>query len=89
MKVKTTIVITGRQPHTIHIAAVPGTNATTNKTGFLAYGFKANTPEPTDTSSGFKLIDHLFNTEAEALKEGLKIAKAQLKHDYSMYKKMK
>lgn len=87
MKVKTVIIVVGGNAHTIHIAAVPAQNKETLKNGFLALSFKANTPVPTDPKDGFELTNHLFETEDDALKEGLKIARAKIKYQYSEAKK--
>ncbi|HWY09966.1 MAG TPA: hypothetical protein VN026_01515 [Bacteroidia bacterium] len=87
MEVKTVIIVVGGKALTIHIAAVPAYNNGTLKNGFLAFSFKANTPVPTDTKDGFELTNHLFETKDEALKEGLKIAKAKIRHQYSLEKK--
>lgn len=87
MKTKQIIVTPNGNPNSIWIAKVQGTNKETNKEGFIVYGFKANQPEPVDTSNGELLIDTLFEIEIEALKNGEKIVKAQVKADLDRYKK--
>lgn len=86
MNVKTFTIILGSQSFTIHVAAVPGTN-NLNEKGFIAYSFKANIPIPTNLNEGFELHNYLFPTELEALKEGVRIAKAKLRHGFSQSQK--
>lgn len=88
--VKKFIVTHGGQPKVLHVAASPGVNKTSGEKGFIAYGYKADLSEtPTNTNDAMSLVDTLFKTQDEALREGEKIVRDKVKTAYSKFKKSK
>jgi hypothetical protein len=78
MKTKQIIVTINGQAQSVYIAADAGVDKIGNK-GFVVYSFPAKQPEPTDIRNESLLIDTIFKTEDEALKEGEKIVKEKVK----------
>ena len=70
-----------------HVAACSGVNKNTGEKGFIAYGYDVNLDtRPTDTKNAKMLVDTLFETEAQAIKEGEKIMKGESKANYDWWK---
>ncbi|HEX8014878.1 MAG TPA: hypothetical protein VF465_06560 [Flavobacterium sp.] len=88
MKTKQVIILSSTgNAQSVFVGAVPGTNKISGENGFIALGFSAKEGTPTDPKKGKKLADILFPTEDEALKQGEKIIKAQIKAEIALHKK--
>lgn len=86
MKTKQVIVTINGQAQSVYIAADAGVDKIGNK-GFVVYSFPAKQPEPSDVSNGSLLVDTIFKTEDEALKEGEKVVREKVKVFISNAKK--
>lgn len=87
-KIKKIIVTHGGQPQVLHVAACKGLNDQSGEKGFLAYGFKANlTSTPKNIDNAKLLVDTLFESENEALREAERIMKDITKTTYMNFKK--
>lgn len=87
MTLKEIIITEEGHTNVIYIAVVPGKNNETNQEGFLVYHYKANIPKPSDLTGATRLLEHLFETESDAIKQGEKIVKKKIKDFYKAAKK--
>lgn len=71
----------------VYVVAVPATNNSTEKRGFLACTFKVADGEPTDSKKGNEISNILYGTEKEAISEGTKILKEKFKQSIKLNKK--
>ena len=89
MRVKEVIVIEKGEPSVIYIGAVMKTTKWRELLGFQIYVFKANQPKPVDKAEGRLLIDHIFDTEKDAFKQGEKIVREQLRQISRMHSRQR
>jgi hypothetical protein len=71
----------------VYVTAVPATNKSTGKQGFLSCTFKVADGEPSDPKKGEEISNILYETEAEAISEGTKILKEKIKQAINLNKK--